>query len=72
MLDFVAHEFGMKIRFVYQEKPGFVPKREDDLFERVYASYSLENIRTWTIEQLDEFLESYSFEKIKVRYQESL
>ena len=71
VLDLTANYFGMKIQFLYQEHPGFKPKTVDDLFEREYSSYSLVNIREWTIPDLDEFLSSYSFEELKQKYKET-
>lgn len=71
VLDFVAHEFGMKVDFIYQESPTFKTLREDTLFERKYASYSLKNIRTWTTEELNEFIEKHSFEELKTKYYEA-
>ena len=70
VLDFVAHEFGMAIQFVYQEHPGFKPLKEDTLFDREYASYSLINIRTWTTSELDEFIANHSYEELKLKYYE--
>lgn len=71
VLEFVAHEFGMKIKFVYREEPSFRAMRADDLFARKYSSYSLENIRTWTHEELDDFLTKHSFEEVKAKYYEA-
>lgn len=69
-LNFTAREFGMEIQFVYQEHPCFKPLKEDNLFEREYANYSLINIRTWTISELDEFITNYSFEELRLKYYE--
>ena len=71
VLDFTAHEFGMKVDFVYREEPFFKAQHVDDLFERKYSSYSLKNIRTWTREELDDFLANHSFEKVKSKYDET-
>lgn len=71
VLDFVAHEFGMAIEFIYQEEPVFRTLREDILFPRKYASYSLKNIRTWTIAELNDFLANHSFEALKEKLIES-
>ena len=71
VLDFVAHEFGMKVDFVYREEPFFKAQREDDLFDRKYSSYSLVNTRTWTIPELDEFLEHHSYEGVEKKYHET-
>lgn len=67
-LDFVAHEFGMTIEFIYREEPTFRTLREDDLFPRKYASYSLKNIRAWTTAELDEFLADHSFDALKQKF----
>lgn len=69
-LEFTANEFGMSIEFLYQEEPVFKCLKEDTLFERKYASYSLKNIRTWTKSELDEFVETHSFEELKAKYYE--
>ena len=71
VLDFTARSFGMKINYVYQEDPGFRCLSEDTLFERKYSSYSLKNIRTWTDEELDAFLKSHSFDKLREQYHEA-
>ena len=68
ILQFVSGEFGMQINFVYQKEPVFRALREDDLFERNSSSYSLINIRTWDVNELDEFLETYSTVKLKEKY----
>lgn len=71
VLDFVAHEFGMKVDCVYKEEPTFRTLIEDDLFERKYSSYSLVNIRTWTPKELDEFIANHSFEEVESKYYET-
>ena len=71
VLDFVAREFGMQVKFVYQEIPVFCAKREDDLFERKYSNYSLISNRTWTENELDDFLADHSIEKVKAKYDEA-
>jgi hypothetical protein len=68
VLDFVANEFGMTVEFIYCEEPVFKTLREDTLFPRKYASYSLKNIRTWTIQELDSFLATHSFETLEAKY----
>lgn len=71
VLDFTAQEFGMKIRCIYQKRPQFHVFTEDPLFERKYAEYSLINIRTWTIAELDEFLKTHSFDELRQNYYEA-
>ena len=70
ILDFAANEFGMKINFVYQEKPYFKALREETLFERTCGNYSLTSIKDWTTSELDRFIANYSFEELKQRYYE--
>lgn len=65
LITLVLDVFGMKIQFVYQQHPGFAPHKVDPLFERQYTEYSLTNARTWTIQELDEFLAIYDSHKIQ-------
>lgn len=65
LITLVLDVFGMKIQFVYQQHPGFVAHEVDTLFERQYTEYSLTNARTWTIQELDEFLAIYDSHKIQ-------
>ncbi len=52
VVDFAAHQFGMKILICPHEDPEF----------------TLGNIRTWTIEQLDAFLANHSYEDFEKKY----
>ena len=71
VLDFAAQGFGMTIDHVYQEEPVFRSFSEDTLFERKHSSYSLKNSRTWTIEELNAFLDSHSFDELRKKYYEA-
>lgn len=71
VLDFVAHEFNMKLFYTYQEKPLYQIWYEEPLIERPYSNYSFKGTKEWTGKELAEFIENYSFEKVKERFYEA-
>ena len=58
VVDFAAHEFGMKILV----SPHGDPSARD------YPEFTLGNIRTWTEGQLDVFLANHSYEGFEKKY----
>ena len=58
VMDFLSREFGMKVLTYPSEDPSNYD----------YSRFTLGNIRTWNIGQLDEFLATHSYEDIEKKY----
>ncbi len=58
VMDYLTREFGMKVLTYPSEDPS----------EYNYSRFTIGNIRTWTIEQLEAFLANHSYEVIENKY----
>lgn len=68
LLSFTTEAFGIKIECLYKEDNGLEILHEETGFERPYSDYSLASNREWTIQELNDFLSTYSFDDLKTKY----